>query len=189
MKKLTKKENSNQSTTYLGYLTLFMKFTSDDSVYYAKYTSDFSKPITEKFMDTLLHSCKLLYQEAYGQILTGSFCTKEEYEVNDDERDSVSTSWHDADCDYIVENEQMLHDVQQWTYELIACNKSSKQEHVLQTYHTDMDINEILEDYQEYLMQTSLMHCNDVLILVRYKYQSGRRVTEYYKNKEWYRCL
>lgn len=65
-----------------GYLTCYLKYTSHDSIYYAKFSTDFCKPLTEEFFSMLLNHVKQIYEQQYGQILTGCFCTKEEYDAH-----------------------------------------------------------------------------------------------------------
>ena len=99
----------NQSI--FGYITLYMKFKSKDSVYYAQFHSDFSKALTEPFFTMILDQVRNVYEQQYGQTLTGTFCTKEEYP------------------DINIENPDMLQNTSQWLYELVT--KRNNISHVL----------------------------------------------------------
>lgn len=75
-----------------GYLTFYFKVKINNENHYAKYTSDFAKPITEEFAEMVK---KLIY-EAFspkGKIEEIKFCSEEEYVKNTIDMNNTSIKW------------------------------------------------------------------------------------------------
>lgn len=160
----------------LGYLTLYMKFVSKDSVYYAKSEQDFRKPITEEILQLLLQGVKELYEQAFQQtILEASFISKEEYESQDDERLQTKV-FHDGE-ERTITNLEMLESPDMWTYELIGkaypdgperTLLATKFEHqFMEEINQDITIPKELKAYPE-----TKLYC------IRFRYENGTRIHE-----------
>lgn len=163
----------NQSI--FGYITLYMKFKSKDSVYYAQFHSDFSKALTEPFFTMILDQVRNVYEQQYGQTLTGTFCTKEEYDLHDDHRMETQITWENIENpDINIENPDMLQNTSQWLYELVT--KRNNISHVLFSTREE----EVALDYLHWFAPNSV-YC------VRTCYQNGQRIQEWYDRmqKNW----
>lgn len=168
----------NQSI--FGYITLYMKFTSKDSVYYAQFHSDFSKALTEPFFTMILDQVQNVYEQQYGQTLTGTFCTKEEYDAHDDHRMETHIAWETIENPEThitwetIENPDMLQNTSQWLYELVT--KRDNISHVLFSTREEKAAIDGLQWFAP-----SSVYC------VRTCYQNGQRIQEWYDQmqKNW----
>ena len=111
----------NSTKNIFGYVTIYLKYTSNDSVYYAKFCSDFKPPISEALFLSVLEKVKTIYEQQYGQTLTGCFCSKEEYDAHDDNRAETAVTWESDEQGNVtttVKNPQMLERTEDWIYEI-----------------------------------------------------------------------
>lgn len=80
----------------IGYVSIYIKAVGKNDTYYVKYESDFGKPITQEWIDMLVDAIKSAYSP-YDEIVKTEFCTREEYDKESKEQDSVSMSWDDSE--------------------------------------------------------------------------------------------
>jgi hypothetical protein len=80
----------------IGYLNVYVKVTGKKDVYYASFTGDFGKPILQEDIDAMLETFKKAYA-SYDEIVTAEFCTKEEYEQEIADQDTLSVDWNDTE--------------------------------------------------------------------------------------------
>lgn len=72
----------------IGYLSLYFKVTGKNETYFAEINSDFRKPIQEQFFEDMKENIKNCYAELFkdqDEILGVEYCTREEYEANEQE--------------------------------------------------------------------------------------------------------
>lgn len=79
----------------IGYVQLYFKITGKKDIYYAKFDSDFGKPVTKKVVNLMRNRLKEAYAQ-YDGILSVDICTKEEYEREVIKQDATSVSWGDS---------------------------------------------------------------------------------------------
>lgn len=53
---------TDSTKNIFGYVTFYLKYTSNDSVYYAKFCSDFKPPISEALFLSVLERVKTIYE-------------------------------------------------------------------------------------------------------------------------------
>ena len=80
----------------IGYLEMYAKIVGKNDVYYASICCDFSKPITQEFIDGVSESFKQAYS-IYDEVESVEFCSREEYQQSMEEQNAISTSWNDEE--------------------------------------------------------------------------------------------
>lgn len=172
---------TDSTKNIFGYVTFYLKYTSNDSVYYAKFCSDFKPPISEALFLSVLERVKTIYEQQYGQTLTGCFCSKEEYEDHDDNRAETAVTWESDEQGNVtttVKNPQMLERTADWIYE-IHIGLSSKHK-VLYSVITEEDaVSQFLQ-----MLQTPNVAEPQKVSLIRKRYRNGICEKEEYRYKE-----
>lgn len=171
----------NRNTPMFGYLTCYLKYTSHDSIYYAKFSTDFCKPLTEEFFSMLLNHVKQIYEQQYGQILTGCFCTKEEYDAHNDKRGQTHITWETDDNEEIktqIKNLELLKHTDDWIYEL-GIYAAVIGDIVLNTFDNEQDAIKLYMKIPKAEERK--------LFLIRKRYRNGKREQEQYqKGDTWH---
>lgn len=160
----------------LGYLTLYMKFVSKDSIYYAKSEQDFRKPITEEVLQLLLQGVKELYEKAFQQtIIDSSFISKEEYESQDDEQLQTEVFHNGEEC--TITNSEMLKSPETWTYELIGKAYPDGPERTLLATKSE---NQFMEQMTQSITIPKEFEAypETKLYCIRFRYENGTRIHE-----------
>lgn len=171
----------DRNTPMFGYLTCYLKYTSHDSIYYAKFSTDFCKPLTEEFFSMLLNHVKQIYEQQYGQILTGCFCTKEEYDAHNDKRGQTHITWETDDNEEIktqIKNLELLKHTDDWIYEL-GIYAAAIGDIVLNTFDNEQDAIKLYMKIPKAEERK--------LFLIRKRYRNGKREQEQYqKGDTWH---
>lgn len=160
----------------LGYLTLYMKFVSKDSIYYAKSEQDFRKPITEEVLQLLLQGVKELYEKAFQQtIIDASFISKEEYESQDNEQLQTEVFHNGEEC--TITNSEMLKSPETWTYELIGKAYPDGPERTLLATKSE---NQFMEQMTQSITipEELKAYPETKLYCIRFRYENGTRIHE-----------
>lgn len=80
----------------IGYFQLYFRVVGDEETYYAVMDSDFSKPLTQEFLNYMLDSFTEMYNQVDASVQRAEFCTKEEYEKGIEGQQMCETKWGDG---------------------------------------------------------------------------------------------
>lgn len=162
----------------LGYLTLYMKFISKDSIYYAKSEQDFRKPITRDVLQTMLEGVKLIYEKAYQQtIIDAMFISKEEYESQNNAKLETHVMYDNNE--QTITNLDVLSHPETWTYEIIGKAFPDGPERILFATKSEDQFKEMVG--QNMTVPSEMESYQDVhLYYLRFKYENGVRINESY---------
>ena len=86
----------------LGYVSFYFKLEIDmgeslgSADFYAKYTSDFSKGITEEVGEIIKRTICKAYS-SMGKVMSIDYCTEEEYESNTSNMHDTTIKWDEND--------------------------------------------------------------------------------------------
>lgn len=79
----------------IGYFQLYVRVVGDEETYYASFNGDFSKPLTQEFLNSFLDSFTEMYSKIDVSVQKAEFCTKEEYEKGIEGQQMSEIKWKD----------------------------------------------------------------------------------------------